>query len=251
MSEGPVPGRPVPDRPVPEPRSAPDALDAADLDPVPRLSYEGSRLADVAEGESPLTVVRRWYAEVVTDERVVEPGAMVVATTDADGMPNARTVLLKGLDANGFTFYTGRGSTKARELAANPATSLVLLWHPVYRQVRARGVAEEVPREVSRAYFQSRPRDSQVAAWASSQSSPLGSRAELEAAVERVERRFAGQDPLPLPDFWGGYLVRPFEVELWVGQRSRLHDRLVWTSRDGGPAPLDDVARWRVGRLQP
>ena len=260
MADSPA-GRPLPDPPVPEPRSAPDALDAADLDdvdvdPVPldplaRLTYEGSGLADAAEGERPLTVVRRWLADAVADERIVEPGAMVVATVDADGRPNARTVLLKGLDARGFTFYTGLGSAKAHELAANPTASLVLLWHPMYRQVRARGVVEQVSREQSRAYFQSRPRDSQVAAWASAQSSPLGSRAELQAAVERVEQQFAGQDPLPLPDFWGGYLVRPFEVELWVGQRSRLHDRLVWTSRDGRPAPLDGVTRWHVSRRQP
>lgn len=248
------------DSPAPEHRDPAD-IDPADIDPAARLTYEGSGLAgsglagsgpaDVGADESPLQALRRWYADAVADERVVEPGAMVVGTVDANGLPNTRTVLLKGLDARGFTFYTGRDSAKGRELAATPAASLVLLWHAMFRQARARGEVEEVPREVSRAYFQSRPRDSQVAAWASAQSSPLGSRAELEAAVSRVEQRFEGSDVLPLPDFWGGYLVRPVEVELWVGQRSRLHDRLVWASRDGDPAPLDDVTRWHVGRRQP
>ncbi len=234
------------DSTVPDLPTADDAVD-----PASRLSYEGSGLSDVVEGTSPLETVRRWYAEAVEDERVVEPGAMVVATVDAGGMPNARTVLLKGLDRDGFVFYTGRDSAKGQELAATASAAVVLLWHPMYRQARARGPVEEVPRAVSQAYFQSRPRDSQVAAWASAQSSPLGSRAELEAAVERVKQHFAGHDVLPLPDFWGGYRVRPVEVELWVGRRSRLHDRLVWTSREPGPVPLDAAERWQLGRRQP
>lgn len=228
------------------------ALDPSDpVDPAARLVYEGSGVAEVGADETPLAVLRRWYREAVGDDRVVEPGAMVVATVDDRGRPNARTVLLKGLDGAGFTFFGGRSSAKGRELAATPVASLVLLWHPAHRQVRARGLVEEVEREVARTYFQSRPRDSQVAAWASAQSSPLGDRADLVAAVEAVERRFAGVDPLPLPDAWGGYRVRPFEVELWAGQRSRLHDRLVWTSRNGEPARLDDLAAWKSGRRQP
>ncbi len=235
------------------PDSSPSDLPSqADVvDPASRLSYEGAGLVDLAEGASPLDVVRRWYAEAVEDDRVTEPGAMVVATVDVDGVPNARTVLLKGLDRDGFVFYTGRDSAKGRELASTPSAALVLLWHPMYRQVRARGPVEEVPRSMSERYFQSRPRDSQVAAWASAQSSPLRTRADLETAVAGVEARFAGREVLPLPDFWGGYRVRPVEVELWVGQRSRLHDRLAFTSLDGGPAPLDEPDRWHPGRRQP
>ncbi len=224
---------------------------AGPVDPRARLSYQGDRLDPGEEISAPLPVLHRWYAEAMADERVAEPGAMVVATVGSDGLPNARTVLLKALDERGFVFFSNVESAKGRELATNPVASLVLLWHPMYRQIRARGPVERVCVEDAEEYFTSRPRDSQVAAWASAQSRPLSSPQALTDALTAVEDRFAGQETLPLPDFWGGYRVRPIEIELWVGQRSRLHDRWSWVTSDGQPALLDDGTHWVNGRLQP
>lgn len=221
------------------------------VDPQARIDYSASLIPEGDVGGAPLPVLERWYDEAVEDDRVVEPGAMVVATVDADGVPNARTVLLKDLDARGFVFYTNTGSSKGRELTAHPQASLVLLWHAAYRQVRARGVVEQVTREDALAYFTSRPRGSQVAAWASAQSDHLGSREALVEEVAAIEARFEGQETLPLPDFWGGYRIRPVEVEIWAGQRNRLHDRWTWRATGGAPAPLDDADRWTGSRLQP
>jgi pyridoxamine 5'-phosphate oxidase len=177
---------------------------------------------------------------------------MVLATVDAGGHPNARTVLLKGLDAAGAEFYTNLGSTKGTELAEAPYAALVLLWHPMFRQVRLRGPVEPVTRAESAAYFATRPRGSQLASRASHQSQPLGSRAELVAAVEAEEARWpdtgSGLD-VPLPDYWGGFRLRPVEVELWVGQPSRLHDRVRYAAAPG--ARLDDERAWTRTRLQP
>lgn len=224
------------------------------VDPTSRLPYDGEGLDDDAvaalDGVAPLAVLEQWYSAAAADERIDEPGAMVVATTDAAGHPNARTVLLKGLDGAGLVFFTNLGSTKAVELDAVAYASLVLLWHPMFRQVRARGPVERVSREESAVYFGSRPRESQVAAWASRQSEPIASRADLASAVRRREAELVGAD-VPLPDFWGGYRVRPVELELWVGHRDRLHDRVAFTSTSGAPAPLDDAAAWQVRRLQP
>jgi pyridoxamine 5'-phosphate oxidase len=221
------------------------------VDPTARIDYGADLIPDQDTAAAPLTTLSRWYEAAAADDRVVEPGAMVLATVDADGAPNARTVLLKGLDARGLVFFTSTASTKGRELAADARASVVLLWHGMYRQVRARGAVEPVSREEALAYFTSRPRGSQVAAWASAQSHPLATRQDLLDAVAAVEERFAGLDELPLPDSWGGYRVRPVEVELWAGQRNRLHDRWVWTVRDGRPAPLDDAGAWQGGRRQP
>ena len=225
------------------------------MDPTARLSYDGAGLDDEAVaalvGQAPLGLLEQWYDDAVDDERVAEPGAMVVATVDASGMPDARTVLLKGLDADGLVFFTNLTSSKAAELAAVPAAAAVLLWHPMFRQVRVRGPVEPASREESAAYFSSRPRDSQVAAWASRQSRPVASRAELQAAVRRREAELNSADQVPLPDFWGGYRIRPVELELWVGHRDRLHDRVRFSSSSGGPAPLDDADAWAVVRLQP
>lgn len=221
------------------------------VDPGARMTYRGAGLDHLDPGVAPLPVLQSWFTDALRDDRISDPAAMVVATVDAAGMPNARTVLLKGLVPEGFVFYTNTESTKARELAANPTAALVLPWHPMYRQVRARGVAEPVTEQQATEYFQSRPRDSQVAAWASRQSEPLSRREDLLAQVAAVTARFDGQDPLPLPPFWGGYLIRPVEIELWVGMTSRLHDRWVWTSATGQPAALTVAAEWHGSRRQP
>jgi len=223
------------------------------VDPTARVRYAGTGLDDdmLAGDVAPLDVLERWYAEAVADHRVVEPGAMVVATADASGRPNARTLLLKGLDARGLVFFTNLESVKGRELAERPEACVVLLWHPMYRQVRARGPVERVSTEETAAYFASRPRGSKIGAWASRQSAPIGSRADLDAQVAALEQRLGGVDDVPVPPFWGGFRVCPVEVELWVGHASRLHDRIAFTTRGGVPEPLDDAAAWRVVRLQP
>lgn len=225
------------------------------VDPAARLPYSGTGLDDVDPAAPPWAPLVRWYAEARADDRIDEPGAMVVATVDAAGRPNARTVLLKSLVPEGFGFYTNLRSAKAAEIAATGQAALVLLWHPMFRQVRVRGSVVPVGRAESAAYFASRPRGSQVAAWASRQSAPLARRQDLLDALARVEDAFPPTGdppgPLPLPDFWGGLRVLPAEVELWVGQESRLHDRLVWATADGRPARLDDPAAWTQQRRQP
>ncbi len=177
---------------------------------------------------------------------------MVVATVDEHGHPDARTVLAKDLTPAGITFYTHVGSAKGRQLAGTPHAALVLLWHPMRRQVRVRGSVTPVDRAEAAAYFATRPRGSQIASSASRQSQPVSGRAELEAAVRREEERWpdtGSATDVPLPQGWGGYLVRPDAVELWVGQPSRLHDRAVFTRC--GDGDLDDAASWTVTRLQP
>lgn len=221
------------------------------VDPTERRTYDAPGLGDALPA-APLPLLAEWYAAAVADDRVDEPAAMVVATVDAAGQPNARTVLLKGLDARGAEFYTNLGSTKAAELAATPYAALVLLWHPMYRQVRLRGPVEAVARAESAAYFATRPRGSQVASRASRQSQPLAAREDLVAAVEAEEERWpdtGSADDVPLPDYWGGFRVRPVEVEFWVGQPSRLHDRVRYSAPEG--TPLDHPTAWRTVRLQP
>lgn len=226
--------------PVPDPVS-----------PGSRMTYRGAGLDHLDPQIPPLDVLRSWYADAQRDHRVVDPAAMVLATVDGDGVPNARLVLLKGLDAAGFMFFTNLNSAKGRELEYSSLAALLFPWHPMFRQIRVRGTVEQLPRQDSERYFQSRPRGSQVAAWASMQSAPLAHREDLVAKVQAVEERFAGHDVLPLPDFWGGLRLRPFEVELWVGKESRLHDRWAWTTPDRAPAPLDDAHRWHGSRRQP
>jgi pyridoxamine 5'-phosphate oxidase len=225
------------------------------VDPTARRPYVGEGLEEAVMASlgstPPLPVLEQWYADAVADPRVVEPSAMVLATVDADGRPDARTLLLKDLDERGFVFYTNLRSAKGRQIAANPHAALAFPWHPMYRQVRVRGRVEQLAEAEAAGYFASRPRDSQIAAWASRQSEPLGSRAQLEAQVAEQERRWSDVEQVPLPSFWGGYRVLPTEVELWVGHPSRLHDRVAWISWDGAPALLDDAAAWRVERRQP
>lgn len=220
------------------------------VDPNARLAYAGS-VPVASPPPQPLALLRDWFADAVVDPRVAEPSAMVLATVDAAGVPNARMVLLKGLDATGFAFFTNLESTKAAELAAHPVASLVLLWHPMFRQVRVRGIVRPIDRDEAAAYFATRPRDSQVSAWASRQSHPVASRADVERAFAAAEERWADAEEVPIPPFWGGYRVLPVEVEFWVGQASRLHDRVAYVSRDGGPQRLDDPAAWTTTRRQP
>jgi pyridoxamine 5'-phosphate oxidase len=182
----------------------------------------------------------RWFAEVAESGLVVEPNAMVVATASADGRPSVRTVLLRGVSAAGFEFFTNYGSRKGREIAANPSVSLLFSWVPAERQVVVTGTATRVPRAESVAYWESRPAASRLASAASPQSAVVGSRAELEAAVAELAARHP--DGVPLPDDWGGFRVAPDSVEFWQGRPARLHDRLRYRLTAGS---------WVVERLAP
>lgn len=194
---------------------------------------------DVAD--SPLSFFQRWYGEA-EEAGIYLPEAMTLATSTADGRPSARMVLLKGVEDDGFTFFTNYESRKSRELEENPRGALVFHWPILERQVRVEGTVSRIPEEESEAYFRTRPRGSRIGAWASAQSRPVESREELEEAVRETEARFIEGD-VPLPPFWGGWRLRPERIEFWQGRANRLHDRLLY-ERDGS----DD---WRVTRLSP
>ncbi|HEX7353204.1 MAG TPA: pyridoxamine 5'-phosphate oxidase [Mycobacteriales bacterium] len=191
----------------------------------------------------------RWVAEVEA-AGVPEPTAMQLATADADGRPSVRTVLRKGIDDRGIVFFTNRDSRKGRELAANPRAALCLAYLTLHRQVCVVGDVEEVTREETVAYATSRPRGSQVSAWASRQSQPVESRGVLEATWRELDERFGPDGPVPVPEFWGGFRVLPVTVEFWWGRRDRLHDRLRFRRADGRPGTAGDGG-WVLERLNP
>ena len=205
-----------------------------------RQEYE-SRGLDVSDVVAdPLDQFRAWYDDAVA-AKLYEPNAMLLATCSAAGEPSCRYVLLRGLDEAGFTFFTHAASPKSSDLAVNPRAALTFGWLPLHRQVRATGRARRLSDAASDAYFASRPRGSQVGAWASPQSSVLPDRAALEERVEEMARRF-GTGPVPRPADWGGWVVAPETVEFWQGRRSRLHDRLRYRRSEGG---------WIIERLAP
>jgi pyridoxamine 5'-phosphate oxidase len=215
-----------------------------------RVDYDRATLTEADLAATPLAQFTRWFDAAVA-AGVPEPNAMIAATADATGAPSARTVLLKGVDARGFTFFTNLGSRKSTDLAVNPAISLVFPWIAMQRQVIVIGRVEVVPRDEAAAYFATRPYGSRIGAWASRQSSPV-TREELDARY--AERAAMWPDDVPLPEFWGGWLVRAHSVEFWQGRSSRLHDRLRYvTAGSAAPstAPLDAASAWCVERLSP
>jgi len=220
------------------------------VDPIehPRQDYLAGTLApeDVAEG--PLQLARAWLDAAIAAE-LPEPTAVTLATADPDGTPDARVVLLRGLDDRGAVWFTNRRSAKGRQLGSLPSAALVAFWPELERQVRLRGPVTPLSEAESDVYFASRPRGSQVGAWASEQSEPVADRSTLERQVAAVEARFAGRE-VPRPPHWGGYRLTPEVVEFWQGRASRLHDRIRCTLLSG-EAPAHDPVRWRIERLQP
>ena len=212
------------------------------------MRYEQYRREYVAGGlrrdmlhECPFQQFEQWLQQAV-DAGLDDPTAMALATVDASGMPWQRIVLLKGLSAEGFVFYTNLGSAKAQAIASNPRVSLLFPWNALDRQVIVAGTARKMTLAESTAYFLSRPRDSQIAAWVSRQSRPVSTRALLEEQFQAIKRKFSDGD-IPMPDFWGGYRVRPERIEFWQGGEHRLHDRFLYTANGEGG--------WSIEQLQP
>ena len=207
-----------------------------------RRSYGLAGLTEAGSGHDPLALFRRWFDQV--EEQVgelIEPNAMILATSTPDGVPSARAVLLKGLDERGFTFFTNFDSRKGRELAANPHAALCFLWHPLERQVRIEGTVSPVSDAEADAYYATRPVGSRLGAWASPQSQVIPDRETLARQQAELEAEYAGRD-IPRPPHWGGYRVLPRVIEFWQGRPNRLHDRVRFTRAPAG---------WATDRLAP
>jgi pyridoxamine 5'-phosphate oxidase len=214
-----------------------------------RVSYDAGGLGDEGIAEDPLTQFRRWWQDAAASD-LPEPNAMVLATVDADGRPTTRMVLLKGFDRRGFVFFTNYGSRKAQQMAGNPHVSLCFPWYPLHRQVTVTGVVQRLAAPESAAYFRTRPRGSQLAAWASRQSEVIADRAALESRYHELAARWPDGVEPGVPDFWGGYLVVASTVEFWHGRESRLHDRLRFSATVPAPT-LDAMADWQLQRISP
>lgn len=215
------------------------SLPVADL----RVSYALATFGKADADPDPCAQFGSWLAQAMA-AGLPEPNAMALATAGADGMPSVRTVLLKGLDARGLSFFTNYGSRKAGELAENPRASVLFLWKELQRQVSVSGAIEKCSREESGEYFHSRPRGHQIGAWVSEQSSVIPDRGWMETREREFEARFPeAAGPVPLPEFWGGYRLVPDTFEFWQGRVSRLHDRIRYT--------LDAEGAWRRERLSP
>lgn len=204
-----------------------------------RVNYTRGELVEDQAPKDPLTLFEQWFEEALNSE-VAEPNAMVLSTVDRQSV-DSRTVLLKGLRDQQFVFFTNYTSNKAKQLLENPDCTLLFVWLPLERQIKIRGKAAKVSEEESQQYFQSRPRESQIGAWVSDQSSSIASREELEKKKVDYTCEFEGK-PIMKPDFWGGFEVTPYEIEFWQGRPSRLHDRLLYKQTNKG---------WEINRLQP
>jgi pyridoxamine 5'-phosphate oxidase len=207
-----------------------------------RRNYALQTLSETDVLHDPISQFAVWFEEAL-NSRLLEPNAMTLATATREGRPSARIVLLKGFDKQGFVFYTNYKSRKGEELAENPQAALLFTWLELERQIRIEGVVEKVTPEESKTYFQSRPKDSQIGAWASPQSRVVEKREALEKRVAELRKEFSEAKALPLPPFWGGYRLKPSRIEFWQGRESRLHDRICYT-RVGEES-------WKIERLAP
>ena len=204
-----------------------------------RVSYEQGELNESDINHNPLDQFNKWLAEAIKNQ-VPEPNAMVLATVNKDGQPGARNVLLKSADDNGFIFFTNKNSDKASDLKQNPNCTLLFSWLSQHRQVIVKGNASEISREESNTYFQTRPYGSRISAWVSEQSQVIKSREELEIKVKEFMDKYP--ENVPMPDYWGGYLVKPESIEFWQGRPSRLHDRIRFTKKGN---------TWTIERISP
>ncbi|MEM6829401.1 MAG: pyridoxamine 5'-phosphate oxidase [Bacteroidota bacterium] len=205
-----------------------------------RQEYALASLDEKDVFKNPFDQFKKWFDEAVSSEET-EPNAMILATVGRDNAPLQRTVLLKGFDAGSFTFFTNYASEKGRQIAENPTVSLLFPWINLQRQLIIQGTASKIPREESLAYFRSRPRGSQLGALVSNQSEKISSREVLEEKLAIAEKDFENQE-VPLPDHWGGYVVKPSFFEFWQGRQSRLHDRICF-ELDGN--------EWKISRRSP
>jgi pyridoxamine 5'-phosphate oxidase len=206
-----------------------------------RVQYETAGLDRDDLDESPVQQWHAWYIDAL-DAGVAEPNAMAISTVDEDGLPDSRMVLARGVDDDGITFFGNYESAKGRQLDDRPLASAVFPWLDLHRQVRVRGTVEVLSRFESDAYFASRPRESQIGAWASPQSSVIADRSELERLVERFTVEFEGRE-VPRPPHWGGWQLTPQSYEFWQGRPSRLHDRFRYR--------VDTDGSWVIERLAP
>ncbi len=206
-----------------------------------RKNYIKNELKIENADANPFTQFNIWFNEALKSE-VPEPNAMTLSTVNETGKPSSRIVLLKGIEQNKFLFYTNYQSNKGKDLDLNSACALNFFWPDLERQIRIEGVAERIDEAASTSYFQSRPRGSQIGAWASPQSSVIKSREILETRVMDIEKRFEGVENIPKPKQWGGFSVDVFMIEFWQGRSNRLHDRLLYRTENGA---------WKINRLAP
>lgn len=205
-----------------------------------RRDYSNKELTETGVNPDPITQFTHWFNEILKVQ-VNEPNAMILATSSLKGIPSVRTVLLKKYDADGFVFYTNYESHKAKDLIENPNAEVLFLWLDLERQVRIRGTVEKAASEDSAEYFHSRPLNSQIGAWASKQSRIIPDRKSLELKFEELSDKYKGRE-VPLPPFWGGFILRPVEFEFWQGRENRLHDRICYKKNNTG---------WDIVRLAP
>ncbi len=205
-----------------------------------RREYSQQQLVESEVAENPIDQFTVWFQQALSAE-LLDANAMTLATANGDGKPSARIVLLKGVDEDGFRFYTNYESRKGKELQENPHAALCFYWAPLERQVRIEGKVEPLSPKESKEYFQQRPRESQLGAWASKQSTKIASREALEKRFEEIQEKYRDKE-IPLPEFWGGFQLLPQRIEFWQGREGRMHDRICYEKKSG---------EWQIFRLSP